>query len=120
MKLSANTPTIKPKAEAFLFYRFMGLKSERSLPAIDLIFGVEANSPSKLEKNLVQMAVVGFSRGLSWFRSWLSGWFSARASIPARCVCGRTLLEDELVGAAAEAIQGVLAQQRFFKDRSRS
>src|SRR5438309_10745433 len=36
-------------------------------------------SSSKLEKNLVYMAVAAFSGGLPLFRSWLSGWFSARS-----------------------------------------
>ena len=33
-------------------------------------------------KNLVYRAVVAFSRGLPWFRSWLSGWFLAVFMVP--------------------------------------
>jgi hypothetical protein len=49
-------------------------------------------SSSNLEKNLVYMAAVAFSRGLPWFRSWLSGWFSVRVPISARFVCSRSSL----------------------------
>lgn len=58
-------------------------------------FRVEAHSSSKLEKNLFYMAVVEFSAGLPWFRSWLSGAFSARVPIPARFVAVGLALDDE-------------------------
>ena len=47
---------------------------------------------------------MAFSRDLSWFRSWLSGWFLARVPIPARFVAVGLALDDGLVGVVTEAI----------------
>jgi hypothetical protein len=58
---------------------------------------VEAQFLLEAQKNLVGKTVAAFSPGLSWFRSWLSGGFSARCSLFRRQLgpqAARLALED--------------------------
>jgi hypothetical protein len=46
-----------------------------------MIFRVEAHFLLEAQNNLVGQTVAALSPGLSWFRSWLSGWLSPRCSL---------------------------------------